>query len=202
MLTISNRLSNEVLIVGIGGTFRSGSTTEKAVARVLNHVETFGARTLIFNGAALDFPSYRPGRDLHATGIDNFLDALRAADGIVLGSPGYHGGISGLVKNALDYVEELVGDERVYLDGRAIGCLATGNGWQGANTTLSSLRDVSHALRGWPTPLGIALNSSARLFDDAGACVSPEADEQMRLMASQIVTFVHNRDAGARVPDA
>jgi hypothetical protein len=34
----------------------------------------------------------------------------------IVGSPGYHGAISGLVKNALDYIEDLREDPRVYLD--------------------------------------------------------------------------------------
>ena len=39
--------------------------------------------------------------------VERFLDAIRRADGIVICSPGYHGGVSGLVKNAIDWVEEL-----------------------------------------------------------------------------------------------
>ena len=35
------------------------------------------------------------------------VTALRDADAVVVGSPGYHGGVSGLVKNALDYIEDL-----------------------------------------------------------------------------------------------
>ena len=37
----------------------------------------------------------------------------RGAHALIIGSPGYHGGISGLVKNALDYLEELREDPRV-----------------------------------------------------------------------------------------
>jgi FMN reductase len=44
---------------------------------------------------------------------------VRAADVLVIATRGYHSGISGLVKNALDTLEELRDDERPYLDGRA-----------------------------------------------------------------------------------
>ena len=43
------------------------------------------------------------------------MAAYRWADGLLVASPGYHGGISGMMKNALDYVEDLRADERVYL---------------------------------------------------------------------------------------
>ncbi len=58
------------------------------------------------------------------------------------------------MKNAIDLLEDLRGDSRVYLDGRAVGCIVTAAGWQGCNTTLGAMRGIVHALRGWPTPLG------------------------------------------------
>nr|BAQ21925.1 putative NADPH-dependent FMN reductase [Streptomyces versipellis] len=46
---------------------------------------------------------------------------MRRADGPVIGSPGYQGGSSGLVKNAADLLEDLRDDTRVHFDGRAVG---------------------------------------------------------------------------------
>ena len=87
------------------------------------------------------------------------IEALRGADGVIIASPGYHGSISGLVKNALDYVEDLSGDTRPYLDGRAIGLIVTANGPQALGSTLAALRSIAHALRGWPTPYAALINS-------------------------------------------
>jgi multimeric flavodoxin WrbA len=36
---------------------------------------------------------------------------LRRAHGIIVASPGYHGSMSGLVKNALDYAEDMRDDD-------------------------------------------------------------------------------------------
>lgn len=49
------------------------------------------------------------------------VEAVRRCDGVEIGSPGYHGGYSGLVKNAIDLLEYLRHDERVYFDCRPIG---------------------------------------------------------------------------------
>jgi FMN reductase len=181
--------TREIFLVGIGGTLRPGSTTERAVEAVLAHARAMGARTAMFSGKLLNFPMYDPSQEFEDVRLTRYLEAIRSADGIVIGSPSYHGAISGLVKNALDYVEELSADQRPYFDGRAIGCVATGSGWQGTNATLASLRSISHALRGWPSPLGLALNSSQPLFDETGACLSAAVDEQFHLMASQLVSF-------------
>ena len=102
-------------------------------------------------------------------------------------SPGYHGRISGLVKNALDYTEDMAGDSNPYFTNKSVGCTATGAGWQGANSTLHALRSVVHALRGWPTPLGIALNSKEALFDANGLAIHGEVDAQLKVMAAQLL---------------
>ena len=97
--------------------------------------------------------------------------------------------ISGLVKNALDYAEDLRTDARPYFSGRAVGCIATAGGWPGAINTLSALRDIVHALRGWPTPLGAAINSAESVFDDEGKCLVPRVGQVLDLMAEEVMSF-------------
>jgi FMN reductase len=182
-------MSQAKLVVAIGGTLRDGSSTEAAMRRVLYFAEQQGARTRIFAGATLEFPFYLPGNHSRAASAGFLVESLRAADSIIIGSPGYHGGISGLVKNALDYAEEMAHDSTPYLTGRAVGCVASGSGWQGCNSTLHALRSVVHALRGWPTPLGIAFNSAPGTFDAGGKCTIPQLDQQFEIMAEQLMQF-------------
>jgi FMN reductase len=183
-------MSRSILVVAVGGTLRAESSTEKVLKAVLADVAAKGARVQLFSGASLNFPMYAPG--VAATeAVGSFVSSLRSADAIVLGSPGYHGGISGLVKNAIDYTEELAADTVPYFTNKPVGCVATGLGWQGCNTTLQALRNVVHSLRGWPTPLGIALNTKEPSFDSSGGCINRELGFQIGLMADQLM-------AGAR----
>ena len=147
-------------VVGLGGSVRPHSTTEVAVEALLSIVRDRGAETRRFSGPELlQLPHFDPSQPLVGTARD-LIEALRGADAVVIGSPGYHGSISGLVKNALDYTELMRDDPRPYLDGRPVACIATGSGWQGAVHTLDALRKITHSLRGWPTPLGLALNTA------------------------------------------
>jgi FMN reductase len=59
---------------------------------------------------------------------------------VIVATPGYHGSISGVVKNALDTLELTRGDARPYFTGRAVGIVITAEGWQAAGTTLTTLR--------------------------------------------------------------
>ncbi|HEV7287436.1 NAD(P)H-dependent oxidoreductase [Sphingomonas sp.] len=171
-------------IVALGGTSRPESSTGRALARCLAIAEDAGARTTLLTGEAINFPPYELCDPVPDARVTHFVDVLRSADALVIGSPGYHGTLSGLVKNALDYVELLRGDARVYFDRMPVGMVATAGGWQAAVSTMSALRTVVHALRGWPTPLGVAINM--------GAPGDPldDADPQLRMMVEQMLWFL------------
>ncbi len=186
------------MVVGIGGALNPRSNTEKAIAAVLAHAKGLGAQTMLFAGEALNLPLYGRSEAARSPAASALVSAMRRADALVLASPSYHGGISGVVKNAIDYAEELRNDTAPYLDERAVGCIATGGGWQGAVITLNALRNVVHTLRGWNTPLGVVINTSEDRFDEAGRCSSNKIEEQLRAMAQQLVEFAIMRRAQAK----
>src|SRR5580692_3667131 len=164
-------------IVAVGGTLRANSSTERAMRHALAAAQSAGARTKLISGSALQLPLYQPDNPERSAAARDLVAELALADGIILGSPGYHGSISGLIKNALDYVEDLRGDPRPYLSGRAVGCIATAGGWPGAVNTLG--------------PLGAAINSSERVFDDAGQCVVPRVAQMLDLIAAEVMGFLN-----------
>jgi FMN reductase len=176
-------------IVGIGGTTRPGSSTESALRTALRFAEEMGARTQLFGGEALStLDVYSPEQRERSPAQRAIVEAVRRADAVIFASPGYHGGVSGLVKNAIDLLEDTRADQRVYLDGMPVGCIVTAAGWQGCNTTLGALRSIVHALRGWPTPLGVTLNTAGvKLFDAQGACLDAQVEASIRLLAEQVV---------------
>ncbi len=178
------------LIVAIGGTARAASSTERALRHALAAMD---ADTLLFCGPDLELPLYAPHQPARTPTVDRLLQALRRADGVLIASPGYHGGMSGVVKNALDYTEELRTDARPYLSGRAVGLIATAAGWQAAVATLGAMRDVVHALRGWPTPLGVCIAGTDPAFAPDGRCLSPQADLQLKTMAGEVMEFARMR---------
>lgn len=178
------------LVVGIGGSTRKASTAEFALLTALEAAEREGARTLVFPGTFLArMPIYAPENIERNQEQRELVEAVRQADGLILASPGYHGGISGLVKNALDLLEDLRNDRRCYLEGRAVGCIITAGGWQTVGSALTSLRSIVHALRGWPTPLGAGLNIAEKLFDSNGNCVDPAVANQLAIVGRQVAEF-------------
>ncbi|MEV8510438.1 NAD(P)H-dependent oxidoreductase [Actinoplanes sp. NPDC051475] len=186
-------LGKRPLVVGIGGSEGPGSATERALARALEEAGLRGAEVRIYGGAFLGaLPLFRPGHPERTWQARELVTTVARADGIILATPSYHGGVSGMVKNALDYLEDLRCDDRPYLDGRAVGCVVTSAGTQAGGITLAALRAIVHALRGWPTPFGATLDvlpgaSAESVVDrDAG---------KLAIVAAQVVEFA--RMAGA-----
>jgi FMN reductase len=153
-----------VYIVGIGGSPNNNSTTETVLRRGLAEAERLGAETRLFGARDLEFPLFAEDEE-RTPAVVAFLRELERCDGLILASPAYHGNISGRIKNALDYVEDLRSNDPPYLDGRVVGCIAVGAAHLGAVTTLNALCNVAHALRGWPAPMRLSISSNEPLTE-------------------------------------
>jgi FMN reductase len=180
------------LIVGLGGTEREGSVTEACLREALLAAEQGGARVKLFSARSLELPMFNPTVSHRSRRARTLIEAIRECDGLVLGSPAYHGDLSGLVKNALDYLEDLHDDPRPYLDGRAVGCIVCAYGGQATATTLTSLRNIVHALRGWPTPLGVTVSSTSLLVN-GGAVTDQRLRARLHVLGQQVVEFAQAR---------
>lgn len=188
------------LIVGIGGTPREDSSSERALAISLEAARAQGARTIMISGPQLMIPMYTPDQGSRTPESLHLVEAIRDCDGLIVSSPAYHGSISGLIKNALDYTEDLRDGPRVYLDGVAVGLIACAAGWQAGAQTLATLRSIVHALRGWPTPLGASLNTSTGVFNASGECVDIGSKMQLQTVGQQVFEFATMRKSARPSP--
>lgn len=173
-------------IVGLAGSLRSGSSTATLVSRALDECRERGATVQMLAGETLNLPQYDPGRPIGDARA--LIEAVRGADALILGSPAYHGGISGMMKTALDYLEELREDPRTYLAGMPVACMVTGAGWQGVASALGHLRDIVHALRGWNVPLGVTVNvAETRICSDDNR--QNPINDKIALMVDDLMSF-------------
>ena len=185
-------------IVALGGTVNPGSSTEQALRLAASIAAEDGAQVTVFGGEYLTALPHYLGPDHSASRGAEMVEAVRRADGLLIAAPGYHGTISGVVKNALDYLEDLSRDQRPYLDGRAVGLIATAFGDQASMSTLLTMRAITHALRGWPTPYGATLLSSSRPFGSNDSDADPAAIAACELVGREVTQFARltTREAG------
>ena len=112
-------------------------------------------------------------------------EEVKQAHGIILGTPEYHGGYSGVLKNALD----LMGFEE--FEGKMLGLLGVSGGAMGAFGAMNSLREVGRALHAWVVPEQASIPQAWQEFDDAGNLKNPKLDERVRQVGRQVARFAY-----------
>ena len=111
------------------------------------------------------------------------MENLRAADGIIIGSPEYHGSFSGILKSALDPI----GSEE--FEGKMVGLIGVAGGQIGATNTLNHLQTVGRALHPWVIPTQVSIGNSADAFDSNGEPVRPEVTNRLKSVGKQVTHF-------------
>ncbi len=93
-----------VQVLGINGAIRAGSTADRALQFVLGVLAGEGIATATFDIGTLPLLDGRPPGD-YPPAVGAWRAACRAADGLVIAVPSYHGAMPGGVKNALDFID-------------------------------------------------------------------------------------------------
>ena len=174
-------------IVGISGSLRSGSYTTLAVRLALK-----GAEELECQAKLIDLRDYQllfcDGKDDESQfpkDVFRLREEVKQAHGIILGTPEYHGGYSGVLKNALD----LMGFEE--FEGKMLGLFGVSGGAMGAFGAMNGLREVGRALHAWVVPEQASIPQAWQEFDDAGNLKNPKLDERVRQVGRQVARFAY-----------
>lgn len=174
-------------IVGIGGSLKAGSTSLTALQIALDAAEEAGGETELFDVRAMDLPMFVPGTTLdEAPQIARQLaDSVCAAQGLLWSSPLYHGTVSGVFKNALDWLQLLSDRDPPYLTNKVIGLISTAGGVQGLQA-INTMEFVVRALRGWAVPMVLPIPAAWRIFED-GRVIDAAVERQLHALGTEVV---------------
>lgn len=181
-----------VRVVGIPGSLRDGSYTRMAVALALEGAKDAGAETELIDLTELTLPSCDGADDESHYPDDVFAlrEQVQAAHGIVLGTPEYHGGYSGVLKNTLD----LMGFDE--FEGKMLGLVGVSGGAMGGFGALNSLREVGRALHAWVVPSQASIPHAWKRFDDeAGTLDDEDLAQRVRKVGEDVVRFARLHEA-------
>ena len=140
----------QIHVSAICGSLREVSYTRMALNIALKGAAEMGATThlidlrdyeLIFCESGLPEPP----------DVDRMRADTAKSHGIILGTPVYHGGISGVLKNALD----LMGSKE--FEGRMVGLVGVAGGATGAVLPLASLRNIGRSIHSWVVPQEVSI---------------------------------------------
>ena len=118
-------MNKTVHIIGLAGSLRQESLT-KILLETARDVSPENMRVTIF--PLHDIPMYNfdiEAEDGFPDAVVALRDAIKGADGLILGTPEYNGSLSGVLKNAIDWAsrEGLLGKIPVVTIGGSLGAL-------------------------------------------------------------------------------
>ena len=171
-------------VAGISGSLRPGSYTRRAVECALQGAAESGAETHLIdlNDYNLVFCGGKDETGVPA-GVSRLSEQLKQADGIILGTPEYHGSLSGVLKNALD----LMGFDE--FEGKMIGLVGVSGGHMGAFDALNTLRNIGRALHAWVIPEQASVPEAWKVFTGDGKIADPELEKRLKEVGRQVARF-------------
>ena len=116
--------------------------------------------------------------------------ALRHADGILIGTPEYHGSFSGVLKNAIDHMGF------AEFEGKMVGLIGVSGGRMGATIALNSLHTIARALHAWVVPEQASIPEAWRNFDKDGNSKQEDLEKRLLGVGRQVArfAFLHTSD--------
>jgi NAD(P)H-dependent FMN reductase len=181
-MTIHEPNQSRITVVGICGSLRPGSYTRSALEIALQAARDAGAQTHL-----IDLNDYQLG--LCDGNSDACADALRLrrevnqAQGIILGTPEYHGSFSGVLKNALDHLEGK------NLNGKIVGLIGVSGGALGGIDALNGLRSIGRSLHAWVIPEQAAIPEAWKVFDASGKLRNHNLESRVKEVGQQVARF-------------
>lgn len=170
-----------VRIVGIGGSLRPDSYTQQALSLAAQRVEALGASVEILDLRSMQLP-FSNGGDGYPDypDVERLQKTVQEADGLILATPEYHGGVSGVLKNALD----LMSFEQ--LSNKVTGLVSVLGGQSNSNA-LNDLRLIMRWVHAWVIPEQIAIGQAWKAFDPDGKLLDEKLSQRFDQFAQSLV---------------
>ena len=169
-------------IVSISGTSRPNNYTSRALAVVNDELRDHGLDVDLIDARELHLAFPDTGRSDDA---ERLRAAVRAATGVVLATPEYHGSFSAMTKLVIENLgfPSALRDKPVALVGVAAGRI-------GAVKSLEHLRSVCAHVGAIVMPGAVSVASVQNAFDAEGNCTNAAVEAMLRSAAESLTKFI------------
>jgi chromate reductase len=176
--------SRPIRIVVINGSLRPGNYTAMASSLVVDELRKHPKVSVdVIDPGILHLPF--PGVDPNSAATQQLQNAVRAATGVVLVTPEYHGSFSSVMK----LVIENLGFPSV-LAGKPVALVGVAAGSIGAIKSLEHLRGVVSHIGAIVLPLPISIANVQKVFDREGRVLEPAVEKLVRQAAGNILGYI------------
>ncbi|KAA2242881.1 NAD(P)H-dependent oxidoreductase [Chitinophaga agrisoli] len=170
---------------------RPVSTAGKLVGYFEDQFRQKGFTPQVFSPAKADIPFFDPAKNETPASVKAMCEMFCNAELQVWLTPLYHGSMTGVMKNCLDWLELTSRHGRPYLTGKVVALVCWAGGTQ-AMQGINAMDAVAKALRAWVLPFSIPVLKD-HLFDADTSNFTAPYEQKL----GQMVTLL--ADAKSRV---
>ena len=168
-------------VVGLAGEYRSSSKSGMLVNLALKMAMEQGADVEFWDLAERPLPLVGEEGCWTHPNVKAFQSLLEESDAFFLSSPEYHGTMSGVMKNTMDWMYDK------HVGGKVFGIMSTLGGVTNANT-LNHMRISLRWLHGWPVPEQLAIGHVKEAFDEEGSLVDEELHQRLSKLVNSVLS--------------
>lgn len=167
-------------IVIVAGSNRKNATSTQLCRYIAGQLEQRGAEVSLFDLYEQPLPFYCPDHEITDENVKALLQLLKGADGIVLATSEYHGSLTGVLKNALDFA----GFDQ--FDGKIVLSVSSAGGPVGVSS-LQQMQTIVRNVHGINCPEWISVGGAQREFTPEG---EPKDDKTRERVLRTLHYFV------------
>lgn len=164
--------SDSLPVIGfMCGSLRSGSINKQLEKALIKRFKRAGFKTTSINLGRYDLPLYNGDLTL-PSGVKALSRKLKSCDGIIVVSPEYNGGLTPLLKNAIDWVSTL-GTEPFKAPYWGISACSPG-----AMSGIMAMRQTNYILTrlgAHVSPIQVGVGNAPDAFDGSGELITEPA---------------------------
>lgn len=185
-------MAKRVTLLALAGSTRAGSLNKKLLEVTAQAAGDAGAEVTTIDLADLPMPLY-DGDLESASGLPENAKRLKSMmidhDAMLIASPEYNGGITAVLKNAIDWASRREGDEAplAAYHGKVAGLIAASPGRLGGARSLIALRQVLTSCGALVIPQQFALAQAAQAFDESGGLKDADHEAAAAGVAKNLV---------------
>jgi len=174
------------MIVIISGTNRPGSNTRKVTAHVEEVYKALGVNTQLLDLADMPAEIFSPSSYAgKPASFSKFTDAILAADGVVIVTPEYNGGMPGVLKYFIDMLPFPESFEH-----RPVCFVGVAAGIWGALRPIEQLQAIFAYRNAFVFPERVFMPGIGKLLDASGKFTNEDIPKRLQSQAAAFVDFV------------
>lgn len=187
--------SRKPSILAFAGSTRTGSHNKRLIRVAAEAARAAGAEVTLIDLRDYPLPPYDGDVEAEAglpAAAVALKDLFKAHDGFLISAPEYNGGISGMLKNTLDWVSRRGDDDRTLaaFSGKFAGLMSASPGQFGAVRGLGQLRHVLTTMGVLVVPQQRGIHAAHTAFDEEGRLKDPAQQAAIEAIAGRLVDLV------------